>query len=70
MKLNITETMLRDAQQSLIATRMTFEQFKESLELLDKAGYYSLECWGGATSIIPTTWSVPLYARAWRTALI
>ncbi|MBO5973149.1 MAG: oxaloacetate decarboxylase subunit alpha, partial [Clostridia bacterium] len=49
MKLNITETMLRDAQQSLIATRMTFEQFKESLELLDKAGYYSLECWGGAT---------------------
>ncbi len=49
MKLNITETMLRDAQQSLIATRMTFEQFSESLELLDKAGYYSLECWGGAT---------------------
>ena len=49
MKLNITETILRDAQQSLMATRMTFEQFKESLELLDKAGYYSLECWGGAT---------------------
>ena len=49
MKLNITETVLRDAQQSLIATRMSFEQFKEALELLDKAGYYSLECWGGAT---------------------
>ncbi|MBR5903720.1 MAG: oxaloacetate decarboxylase subunit alpha, partial [Clostridia bacterium] len=49
MKLNITETMLRDAQQSLIATRMSFEQFKDALELLDKAGYYSLECWGGAT---------------------
>ena len=49
MKLNITETMLRDAQQSLIATRMSFEQFNDALELLDKAGYYSLECWGGAT---------------------
>ena len=49
MKLNITETMLRDAQQSLIATRMSFEQYKGALEMLDKAGYYSLECWGGAT---------------------
>ena len=49
MKLNITETVLRDANQSLIATRLSFEQFKGALELLDKAGYYSLECWGGAT---------------------
>ena len=49
MKLNITETVLRDANQSLIATRLSFEQFEDALELLDKAGYYSLECWGGAT---------------------
>jgi len=49
VKLNITETVLRDANQSLIATRLSFDQFKGALELLDKAGYYSLECWGGAT---------------------
>ena len=49
MKLNITETVLRDANQSLIATRLSFDQFEGALELLDKAGYYSLECWGGAT---------------------
>lgn len=46
---NITETVLRDAQQSLIATRMPFSDFEEILETMDKAGYYSLECWGGAT---------------------
>ena len=49
MKVNFTETVLRDANQSLIATRMPFEDFKPVLEKLDKAGYYSLECWGGAT---------------------
>lgn len=49
MKVNITETVLRDANQSLIATRMPFSDFEGILELLDKAGYYSLECWGGAT---------------------
>jgi len=49
MKVNITETVLRDANQSLIATRMPFSDFEEILETLDKAGYYSLECWGGAT---------------------
>ncbi len=49
MKVNFTETVLRDANQSLIATRMPFEDFKPILEKLDKAGYYSLECWGGAT---------------------
>ena len=49
MKVNITETVLRDANQSLIATRMPFSDFDEILETLDKAGYYSLECWGGAT---------------------
>ncbi len=44
-----TETVLRDANQSLIATRMPIEDFKAILSELDKAGYYSLECWGGAT---------------------
>ncbi len=44
-----TETVLRDANQSLIATRMPFEDFEGILSELDKAGYYSLECWGGAT---------------------
>ncbi len=49
MKVNITETVLRDANQSLIATRMPFSEFEPILGTLDKAGYYSLECWGGAT---------------------
>ena len=49
MKVNITETVLRDANQSLIATRMPFSDFEGILETLDNAGYYSLECWGGAT---------------------
>lgn len=49
MKLNITETVLRDANQSLIATRMPYDDFKNILETMDNAGYYSIECWGGAT---------------------
>lgn len=49
MKVNITETVLRDANQSLIATRMPMSDFSAILETLDRAGYYSLECWGGAT---------------------
>ena len=49
MKVNFTETVLRDANQSLIATRMPFSDFEDILETLDQAGYYSLECWGGAT---------------------
>lgn len=48
-KINITETVLRDANQSLIATRLPFEDFAPILKELDEAGYYSLECWGGAT---------------------
>ncbi len=48
-KINFTETVLRDAQQSLIATRMPFETFEPILSTMDRAGYYSLECWGGAT---------------------
>ena len=48
-KILITETILRDAQQSLIATRMPIEDMLPILEKLDKVGFYSLECWGGAT---------------------
>ncbi len=48
-KIQFTETVLRDAQQSLIATRMPFEDFEKILNTMDKAGYYSMECWGGAT---------------------
>ncbi len=48
-KIKITETALRDAHQSLIATRMTTEDMLPILDKLDKIGYYSLECWGGAT---------------------
>lgn len=44
-----TETVLRDANQSLIATRLAFDEFEPILSELDNAGYYSLECWGGAT---------------------
>lgn len=49
MEVKITETVLRDAQQSLIATRMPFEAFADVLPVLNRAGYHSLECWGGAT---------------------
>lgn len=48
-KVNFTETVLRDANQSLIATRLPFEKFAPILETMDKADYYSVECWGGAT---------------------
>lgn len=48
-QLHITETVLRDAQQSLIATRMPFEDFAPALDEMDQTGYHSVECWGGAT---------------------
>lgn len=48
-QIKITETVLRDAHQSLLATRMTTEDMLPVLPLLDKIGYHSLECWGGAT---------------------
>ncbi len=48
-KVKITETILRDAHQSLIATRLTTDQMVPVLEKLDNAGYHALECWGGAT---------------------
>ena len=48
-KVKITETVLRDSHQSLIATRMTTEEMLPILETMDKIGYHSLEAWGGAT---------------------
>ncbi len=49
MKVNFTETVFRDANQSHVATRLSFDKFKPILSKMDKAGYYSVECWGGAT---------------------
>jgi len=45
----IVDTTLRDGQQSLIATRLKLEDFEDHLEEFDKAGFYSMEVWGGAT---------------------
>ena len=47
--IKITETILRDAHQSLIATRMTTEQMLPIIKKMDQVGYHSVECWGGAT---------------------
>ena len=47
--LKITDTILRDAHQSQAATRMRLEDMLPACEQLDKIGYWSLECWGGAT---------------------
>ncbi|GHU69777.1 putative oxaloacetate decarboxylase alpha chain [Clostridia bacterium] len=48
-KVKIVDTILRDAHQSQAATRMRIDQMVPAFEYLDKAGYYALECWGGAT---------------------
>ena len=48
-KVQFTETVLRDANQSLMATRLPFADYEEILPVMDQAGYYSVECWGGAT---------------------
>ena len=48
-KVQFTETVLRDANQSLMATRLPYSDYEEILPVMDKAGYYSIECWGGAT---------------------
>ena len=48
-RVKITDTILRDAHQSLIATRMTTDQMLPVVEMLDRVGYHSLEMWGGAT---------------------
>ena len=49
MRVQLTETVLRDANQSLIATRLPYATYEPILSTMDKAGYYSVECWGGAT---------------------
>ena len=48
-KVKITDTILRDGHQSQAATRMRTDEMLPACEKLDKVGYYSLECWGGAT---------------------
>ena len=48
-KVQFVETVLRDANQSLIATRLPYEKFEPMLSTIDKVGYYAVECWGGAT---------------------
>ncbi len=48
-QIKITETALRDAHQSLIATRMTMDEMLPILDKMDEIGFHSLECWGGAT---------------------
>ena len=48
-KVQFVETVLRDANQSLIATRLPYDKFEKILPAIDKAGYYAAECWGGAT---------------------
>ena len=45
--LKITETVLRDAHQSLMATRLTTEQMLPIIDKMDKVGYHAVECWGG-----------------------
>ncbi len=47
--ISITETVLRDGNQSFMATRMPLKSFESILSTMDKAGYGSIECWGGAT---------------------
>ena len=49
MSVKITETILRDAHQSLLATRMRTRDMLEVVEQLDQVGYFSLEIWGDAT---------------------
>ena len=52
--LKITDVTLRDGHQSLLATRMRTEDMLPIVEEMDKAGFYSLEVWGGATFDVPT----------------
>ena len=48
-KVNIMDTIMRDAHQSQAATRMTTEEMLPVAPLMDSIGYWSIECWGGAT---------------------
>ena len=57
----IMETVLRDAHQSLIATRMTTEQMLPIIDKMDKIGYHAVECWGGATSMLPYVFCMKIH---------
>ena len=57
--LALTELVLRDAHQSLLATRMRIEDMLPIAEKLDKAGFWSVESWGGATSVSYTHLTLP-----------
>ena len=59
-KVQFVETVLRDANQSLIATRLPYAKFEPMLETIDKAGFYAAECWGGATFTIYNI-IIPIY---------
>lgn len=48
-KIEFVDTILRDAHQSLMATRMTYKDMEPALDRLDEVGYKAIECWGGAT---------------------
>ena len=51
-KVQFVETVLRDANQSLIATRLPYDKFEPMLETIDKAGYYAAECWASTTFLV------------------
>ena len=53
-RLKITDVTMRDGHQSLLATRMRTEDMEPIAAKMDKAGFYSLEVWGGATFDVPT----------------
>ena len=64
--IKITETVLRDAHQSLIATRMPTEFMLPIVDKMDKVGYHSVECWGGATfSVDRIFWVTDLMQMTW-----
>ena len=64
--IKVTEVVLRDAHQSLLATRMTMDEMRPILPEMDKINYFSVECWGGATfdSCSPLPGRRPLGAPA------
>ena len=61
-KVQFVETVLRDANQSLIATRLPFEKFEPMLETIDKAGFYAAECCSFSFS---HSWTVPRVLTDW-----
>ena len=59
----ITETILRDAHQSLIATRMTTEQMLPIVEKMDKVGYHAVECWGVLHLMLPAVFEKKIHGN-------